>query len=375
MSESCQINIDPITDWRAVEPLWIELETRAPCSFFQSWAWIGTWLSQLPPRIQTSLVRIDAQDRLIGLAVVCTQQLQYPLFKVDGLHINETGSLDFDRLTIEYNGLLLESGHAPTLLPRIFDAFLDFGSWHELRIGGLDASLLPAYRQAAETCGLDCRIRDEKPCHGVCLDELREADAEYLSTLSRNTRYQIRRSIREYEKRGALELTVAGDMATATAFLAGLQELHQQYWTARGLPGAFSTEWVRNFHDTLLATRFPQGDIQLIRVDCGAEPIAYLYNFIREGKVYCYQSGLVYEDNSHLKPGLVAHALTIEHNLAAGMHLYDFLMGKERYKANLGNTRSDMYWLSLRRPLLRYTVHESLAALKARVRKRLAATG
>lgn len=368
MTDNLDIRIQSIDSLQGLEPLWSELETRAPCSFFCSWGWIGTWLASLPHNVSPSLVQIFAAERLIGLAVICRNSIRYPLFKSDGLFVHETGSLDFDRLTIEYNNLVIEPEFEASL-PRVFAAFRKHFDWHEVRVSGIDTRLLPAFRHAAEENNLECVIRDTKPCNSVELQGLREANSDYLSALSRNTRYQVRRSIREYEKRGALQLTVAHDLATAGEFMEQLRRLHQDYWTARGQPGAFSTVWVRGFHDTLVKERFPHGEIQLMRVTCGDEPIAYLYNFVYRDKIYCYQSGLVYENNSHLKPGLVAHALAIQHNLDDGLNSYDFLMGNERYKKNLGNTLTEMYWLSLRRPLLRYRIHDSLAAMKNRLRR------
>ncbi len=371
MTKSYNIRIEPIDSLQHLESLWTDLETRAPCSYFRSWGWIGTWLSSLPRSISPLLVRILAADQLAGLAVICKNRVRYPLFGTNGLFIHETGSLDHDRLTIEYNGLLLEKQDDTDLLTVIFQEFQQQLNWDEIRVGGLEASLVPIYSESARDIDLDPVVRDEKPCFGVDLSTVRDSEADYLSGLSRNTRYQIRRAIREYEKRGPLRLTIARDLSTAQELFGKLQEQHQRYWMQKGQPGAFATRWVRDFHDKLISTRFPHQEIQIIEVNCGEDPIAYLYNFVWQNKVYCYQSGLVFEENSHLKPGLVAHTLAIEHNLEAGNDYYDFLMGRERYKQNLGNTYTDMLWLSLRKNLLRYRIHDSLASLKSGIRSQI----
>jgi len=371
MTAPYDIRIESINSLQCLESLWTDLQARAPCSYFRSWGWIGTWLASLPAHVSPTLVQILEADRVVGLAVVCQNSVRYPLFNTRGLFIHETGSLDHDRLTIEYNGLLLERQEDSGLLKHIFSELQRRLNWDEIRIGGLEASLAPVYSAAAAAIDLIPVSRDEKPCFGVDLSAVRNAGGDYLSGLSRNTRYQIRRAIREYEKRGPLQLTVARDLPTTQDLLARLQERHQQYWTQKGQPGAFSTRWVKDFHDRLVSTRFSNGEIQLIEVRCGEDTIAYLYNFVWQNKVYCYQSGLLFEENSHLKPGLVAHTLAIEHNLAAGNDYYDFLMGRERYKKNLGNTNTDMIWISLRKNLLRYRLHDTLASVKSRILARI----
>ena len=48
-----------------------------------------------------------------------------------------------------------------------------------------------------------------------------------LDCLSANTRQQIRRSMRLYEKRGQLDIARARDVPEAMSFLDGLKELHR----------------------------------------------------------------------------------------------------------------------------------------------------
>jgi len=64
-----------------------------------------------------------------------------------------------------------------------------------------------------------------------------------------------------------------------------------------------------------------------------------------------YQTGLVLETDARLKPGLVCHALAIEHARAAGADTYDFLAGAQRYKTTLvprgQSNGQDLHWVDL----------------------------
>jgi CelD/BcsL family acetyltransferase involved in cellulose biosynthesis len=65
-----------------------------------------------------------------------------------------------------------------------------------------------------------------------------------------------------------------------------------------------------------------------------------------------------------MKPGLVCHALAIDHNCRCGHLEYDFLMGDAQYKRSLSTSASEMTWLRLRRRLLKYRVEDFGRAVK-----------
>jgi CelD/BcsL family acetyltransferase involved in cellulose biosynthesis len=93
-----------------------------------------------------------------------------------------------------------------------------------------------------------------------------------------------------------------------------------------------------------------------------------LYNFIEAGKVSYYQSGLVYRDDPRLKPGLVAHALTIQRAADAGLREYDLLAGDYRYKRSLATASRDLVWLRLERGNLKTRTIAALRALRELLR-------
>ncbi len=83
-----------------------------------------------------------------------------------------------------------------------------------------------------------------------------------------------------------------------------------------------------------------------------------------------YQSGIRYTDDSHLKPGLTAHQLLIEHSLGAGDSKYDLLMGDQRYKKSLSTEEGRMRYLTVQRNRLRFRVEDAARALVHRLRRR-----
>ncbi|HEY6178199.1 MAG TPA: GNAT family N-acetyltransferase, partial [Kofleriaceae bacterium] len=143
-------------------------------------------------------------------------------------------------------------------------------------------------------------------------------------------------------------------------------------WAERGQAGAF-LPFVHRFHQRLIEQRFASGEIQLVRIRAGDATIGCLYNFVWLGEVAFYQSGLAYETDSKLKPGLVCHALAIDHAARAGHRCYDFLGGDSRYKQSLATDARELVWLRLQKPRLRFALEDAARTLRDRVRARRAA--
>jgi CelD/BcsL family acetyltransferase involved in cellulose biosynthesis len=204
----------------------------------------------------------------------------------------------------------------------------------------------------------------ESDCHFVDLDAVRKSGGDYLALLSSNTRQQVRRSVKAYEKSGKLRTSLASSGEAAVEYLHGLQELHDAHWQGKGKKGAFPSEFTRRFHDRLVRDAVARGEVQMLRVTAGDQVVGYLYNFVRDGHVYFYQSGFKYTESSKFRPGLVCHYLAIMHNLEADNRIYDFLAGPQRYKQSLAAADVKMYWFALQKPRLVFAVERILRRVK-----------
>ena len=358
--------VTPLTTLGSLGLKWRELEQRSSCSFFQSWTWIGTWLSQLPKSVALHLLEVVDGDRVIGLAVFGARTLvRHGFVRTRALLLHETGSEEMDRMTIEYNSILAETGRESEVVMTGVTCIkaLKF-NWDELMVSGVEARAQEAWHAAVRDTNWRVIFRQESDCHFVDLDAVRGRGGDYLALLSSNTRQQIRRSVRDYEKSGNLGISVATSEAAAIEYLHGLQELHDAHWQGQGRDGAFPSDFTRNFHDRLVRDAVARAEVQLVRVTVGDEVVGYLYNFVRDGHVYFYQSGFKYAEDSKLRPGLVCHYLTIVHNLKVGNRIYDFLAGPQRYKQSLGNSSVKMVWIALQKPRFVFAVERIYLRVK-----------
>ena len=358
-------SLTPITAIGPLEHKWLQLERRSSCSFFQSWTWIGAWLAQLPKTLELYLLEVADGGSLIGLAVVGARKLaRHGFVRSRALLLNESGVKEFDRMAIEYNSILADTGREREVIAagiRCIDAANL--AWDEFMVSGVEARTFEAWRAALAETNWRVNFREESDCYFVDLEAVRNRGGDYLALLSSNTRQQVRRSLRAYEKSGRLGVAVAS-AATAGEYLRELRKLHDAHWQSRGKDGAFPSEFTQDFHDRLVRDGVGRGDVQLLRVTAGEEVIGYLYNFVKDGHVYFYQSGFRYTADPKLRPGLVCHYLTVVHNLETGNRVYDFLAGPQRYKQSLGTASVKMYWVALQRPRLVFAVERFLRHVK-----------
>ncbi len=320
-----------------LEAEWRDLEARATGSIFQGWTWVGCCAELRFPR--PVLLRVSDAGQVVGLALFNERRRG-----LSTLWLGESGDPALDRVFIEYNGMLAASGWE-SLLPAALRAAMQAplaGAWGRRRLvlSGIEAATLAAARRSGAV-----RVRQTRTAPFVDLARIGPGSDGFLERLSRNTRQQLRRSDRLY---GAVRVRRAETLAEAEMFLADLITLHLRRWAARARESSLSSPAVIRFLQTLLQRGHARGEIDLLRIDAGAEPVGYLLNLCHDGWIGQYQGGFAYEEASpHRKPGLTCHHAAILHYRAQGATRYDFLAGEDRYKTSLANGETALHWIEV----------------------------
>lgn len=369
LSASFEIANEPPGDIAALAAVWRDLERRADASFFRSWDWIAPLLANLDNAVPVEVLTVRRNAEIVGLGLLFpAQRTRHHIIHAKQLHLNATGRPEFDCLTIEYNGILTDRRFTTDASGAVL-AWLTGNrpDWDEFHLAGLDAETAAVYSSVGEQLGLKAILHDRKRADSTNLVAIRSSGKDYLDSLSRNSRHQIRRSIRLYEEQGPVALTAAESVDEALDFLDGLKALHQPYWQARDKPGAFANPFFETFHRDLIRRSFAAGRVQLVRITVGDTAIGYIYNFLAGTTVYQYQSGFCYDDDPKLKPGLVSHYLAIVHNIGAGAEVYDFMAGESQHKKSLGTDTTELDWLTLQRDRLKYRLENGLRDVKHRL--------
>ena len=346
------------TDWlgassweREGRQLWESVVSRMPASGpFLSTAWTGSWLAVFGQRLMPVQLRItDANHVVIGTCLLTPRVRRWAIIPHVRIHLNTDGENGAESVIIEHNAMLAVAGAEEQVAQAVAHHVRAMRA-DEFRVAGAGVAEVDRLTRAFAGWTADVEWH-EAPY--VDLEALRASGRSHLEVLSRNARAQLRRSIARYSDRGALRIEAAQTVADAEAMFAELVRLHEARWSATGQSGAFATPPRRDFHRRFIREGFVTGNAQLLRVSAGGATIAVLYNIVANGRVNFYQSGLSYEADAHLKPGMVAHHLAIEHCVEQGFAEYDFLAspaGQGRYKASLSSNTRWLGRLTLTRP-------------------------
>lgn len=352
------ITTEPLPSLDILERWWRTLDRTGNHSFFLTWTWMGAWLRALPPTVVPVLAKAMDGENLAGLAVLVFKRASLRrIASVRQAWLNAAGDPALDCITIEHNGFARVDPRGNDLVRALISMFADGKI-------AVDEIVLPG--MAEGRCDETQFIEAGHVSAGFCapLTGL-DGEAGIEPLLSRNARQQLRRSMRAFERKGALRLEFARDSKTALEYFEGFKALHVRWWEPRGRRHAFANPFFETFHRVLIANAACGDDVDLIRVSAGDHVIGYLYNFRRHDTVYSYQSGF---DNSDpgARPGYVCHALAMAHYARAGLLRYDFLAGHNRLKRTLGTEHYDLSWRRLRKKTLLFRAERLILELRER---------
>ncbi|MCX6591195.1 MAG: GNAT family N-acetyltransferase [Acidobacteria bacterium] len=355
------------TEWPRLASLWQSLaEADTAGSYFLTAPWIECWLEIFGPSLQPAILTFDGPAGEAAGAALLVARPSGPMgLGIATWHLGAAGENVDDEVVSEYSGLLCRPG-MERAVAEAFAAHLKGGPWDQLAARCLrEADSTAALRQA-DLGNVVIEVKDEQD-YFVDLRGIDSIDG-YLQQLSRNTRDQIRRSTRLYQAQAPLSVSAAGTVEQALGYLDQLAALHQATWAGRGEPGAFASAKFTAFHRRLIERTFDTHGVQLLRVTCGDQVVAVLYNFLYQGRALFYQSGLAYEADNRIKPGLVAHTLAADYCRQQGLVEYDFLAGDSQYKRSLSTGQRMQFSVLARRQNLKQAVRDWVRKLRHKLR-------
>ncbi len=242
-------------------------------------------------------------------------------------------------------------------LPAIAEALVDYwagpdcGDWdavdlRRMRCGDPAAEALAAAFGAREIeHGWTLNVEREDVCPVATLPTDATMD-DYLATLGKKERHEIRRKVRRAEAAGAIELADAVD---SLAELDDFIDLHQRRWGADGLfPPTVGGDQSRVLIRRMFELFGADGPLRLTFLSVGGRRIASGIHFQTADGIMYYNAG-VDPDARDLSPGVVMVHAYIERALAAGLTRMDFLRGDESYKYEWGSVDEPIQRLLVRR--------------------------
>lgn len=333
----CEIYENPCKSW--LQNAWIDLEQRARPGFFLTWLWIGTWLDCFVGHY--SVIEARRGKKTIGLGILVKQSNSFLFIPLKSkFHLHRTGIPEHDQIWIEYNDFLLDAGDESDIRQAMTECLIYRVKKRDaIVIGASENNKFDGFKQL----GLVKRTVWETNNYALDLNALREDNISIPQFLSRNSRYQITRSIRKYSEIGQITLEKATSTEQAKQMLHIAKPLHLARWTDEHAPSGFSNRSFVAFHELLIERGIEAGVVELYHIKAGAETISVVYNFKHDNHVYFYLCAINYVHGStQYKPGLVSHYLLINKALEEGVASYDFMGGKARYKETFSNIKGEL---------------------------------
>lgn len=363
MNEIAFRTYDPFSHHDSVKEIWTSLLSKCPHTYYLSWTWRELWIKSLPEDCGLQMVAgfKDSQP-VIAFFVGSNIIPRYNFLKFREISLNSTLNPYYDLLWIEYNGFLIDPSVSISLESLIEHIPV---KWDELNITRFSSKYNPRLKfnnKLSDSYNLF--ITDLKSYY-IDLDRVRENDNDYLALISSKKRYQIRRSIKEYEKIGELRLQAAANVKDALEIFHELMHLHQKRWEEEGFPGSFSNQYYIDFHRKLISSRFQHGEIEMLKVTAGSHTLGCLYCFVYEGNVMGYSCGFNYLKGHLYSPGLICHYLAALHNAEKGLSCYEFLEGDDPYKKSLSTDYNEMKHIRIQKRNTKYLVWRSLVKLSS----------
>ncbi len=374
---SIEFNLSALRNVADLKEKWLSLEKISKPNFMMSWVWVGTWIFAAQKYYADDfnknayLLEGVSEGKVISLAIIVSNlSMRYGFVSSEQLIFHRTSHKELEIICHEYNGLLTAKGYEKSAARSavkflLTDKFDLVGFWDEIVLRSAEPEIADSFLVS----DLSRELKTTTNSYHVDLKEVRASGRSYLSSLSKNTRYQINRSRRLYDKKGGMRLGFAKDAKEAYRFFKEGSSLHKARWSVNGEKSAFDMLPFMSFHEEIMRAGFEKGEIDVIRLTLGQGAseiyMGMLYNFIHKGQVYFYMSALKYENYSGLKPGMTAHCAAIEHYIEVGMDIYNFMAGDNRYKQSLGQKKEQMLSYYYKRPRLMFFIEDTLKKIKS----------
>lgn len=174
--------------------------------------------------------------------------------------------------------------------------------------------------------------------------ELPSSWEEYLDSLERKQRHEIRRKWRKLENEYSHSFRRADKKQGIEQLTNDFTMLHKLSSTDKN---DFWTEHHLAFFRKLLVKSVEEKTLELFFLDINDEPVATMLAFNYNQRFYLYNSGFNPQEYKEVSTGNTLLAYTIKYAIENNFKIYDFLRGDEEYKFRFGAVSKPVWDLSL----------------------------
>ena len=292
--------------------------------------WQRIWWGHFGGSYRLLILSLHDTDGLLGLA---------PLAVQDGT-VRFLGRTDL----FDYHDFIVLEGRERQFYEALIDYVERDADWRvfdmeSLRAGSPALELLPAL---AEARGFSVEFVREDVAPVLALPDTWD---DYLASLSKKARHELRRKGRKLDAAGDVFHTMCSDPQCVRDCLPDFFRLHRESGPDKA---EFMTPARERFF-TEMAMEFASKDqLRLALLELDGKRVAACISFDYLDSYLLYNSGYN-PDFSYLSVGILNKAFAIREAIGAGKRYFDFLRGPERYKYDLGAVDRTIHRLVVRR--------------------------
>ncbi len=329
-------------DEQVFETLYLEWNTLVHKSqsnrIFSTLEWNQTWWVAYHPGTLWIVTVHDQHGQLTGIAP-CFIEVTAERGRV----VRLIGCVD----VTDYVDLIID----PIQLDATLSALTDFWKQSQAEFDWLDFCNLPegspVYAQLPKLLqarSFEVTVKQQEVCPVI---ELPPTWETYIESLDKKERHELRRKLRRVE--GSDEAVawyivdnqhdLAAESERFLALMAASQEQKQIF---------LQNVQNRDFFNRIVPLLQERRWLQMSFLTVDGIPAASYLNFLYEGHVQVYNSGLNVSQYSHLSSGIVLLAYNIRWAIENGYQVFDFLRGNESYKYRMGAKDTRVFNLEAR---------------------------
>ncbi len=279
-------------------------------------AWLEVWWQTFCPSSQLRILSIHQDDCVLGIA---------PL-QVHEARATVVGSVDVsDYVDFPVNR---DRGHEffGHLLQQLEDDGIEALELAHVRP---ESAALTQLVDVAETKGHGVTAVPEEVSVEL---KLPASWDDFLKSLSKKQRHEVRRKLRRLEEAGFVSYHVYRDEETVSE---RMPEFLEMFTASRSDKQEYLNPEREEFFRAIVSTMARWDIFRLGVLELDGRPVAMVLYFDYQGRIYLYNSGY---DPAHrdLSVGLMSKVLCIRDSIEQGKEIFDFLKGDEVYKYRLG---------------------------------------
>jgi CelD/BcsL family acetyltransferase involved in cellulose biosynthesis len=216
--------------------------------------------------------------------------------------------------------------------------------WDEIALWAVreDSPTLSGLPEACRELGLRFVSEQEDVCPQL---ELPADWEEYVSSLGKKDRHELRRKLRKLPQAGAVEVEVLDSPAELESGLGDFLRMHRE---SRADKANFMTDQMEGFFRKVVVALAAEGVAEMTFLKLADVRAACLLCFKAGDEYLLYNSGY---DPAYagFSVGLLSKALALQRAIERGYKRFDFLRGHEHYKYDLGARDVNVYRCAIRR--------------------------